>query len=291
MKLLRVKSLWEYVSFEGSPLAIRLGEDRGALFARIAEAGYGAVESPLPVPDQDNLFKELLRTNGLSFIAQTLTDGPDHAASFRAQAERAASFNPMFIVSQSSKDSDSLSDQLHYFEQALQTEDAIGLAVAHETHRGRALYTPWNTAELLNRLDSLKLNADFSHWCCVTESLLESHASAVHLACSRSVHIHGRVGHAEGPQVADPRAPEYARELAAHEAWWKQIVRARLAAGADTITFTPEFGPPGYMPTLPFTRQPVANLWEVNLWMAERFETLAMNWAEEFAREGAVEHE
>ena len=41
------------------------------------------------------------------------------------------------------------------------------------------------------------------------------------------------------------------------------------------MTFTPEFGPPGYMPTLPYTKQPVADLWELNAWMARRFVRLA----------------
>jgi dsDNA-binding SOS-regulon protein len=39
------------------------------------------------------------------------------------------------------------------------------------------------------------------------------------------------------------------------------------------------------MPTLPYTRQPVADLWELNLWMADRLEQLiqqaAVEWTEE----------
>jgi hypothetical protein len=35
----------------------------------------------------------------------------------------------------------------------------------------------------------------------------------------------------------------------------------------DTVTMTPEFGPDGYLHLLPFTRQPVAGLWELNVWM------------------------
>lgn len=30
---------------------------------------------------------------------------------------------------------------------------------------------------------------------------------------------------------------------------------------------TPEFGPDGYLHTLPFTNAPVADLWEINTWM------------------------
>ena len=32
---------------------------------------------------------------------------------------------------------------------------------------------------------------------------------------------------------------------------------------------TPEFGPDGYLHTLPFTNAPVADLWELNCWMAK----------------------
>ncbi|WP_246042158.1 sugar phosphate isomerase/epimerase family protein [Cohnella pontilimi] len=281
----RFKSLWEYVGFEGSPLTIRMPRDIGRVFERVAEAGYHGIESPLPAADQEPAFRLLLADYGLAFIAQVLTGGPDHAASFAAQIERAASFDPLFIVSQSGKDSDGPKEQLAFFEQALKMERSIGIPVAHETHRGRALYTPWHTAVMLQQLPELKINADFSHWCCVAESLLEEQDDAMELACQRSIHIHGRVGHREGPQVADPRAPEFAQELSVHESWWKRIIQSRLAQGAETITFTPEFGPPGYMPTLPYTRQPVVDLWEVNLWMADRLEHLAKETAAEWEEE------
>jgi hypothetical protein len=39
----------------------------------------------------------------------------------------------------------------------------------------------------------------------------------------------------------------------------------RRAEGREWFTLTPEFGPPEYMPCLPFTRQPVADAWEVNV--------------------------
>jgi hypothetical protein len=37
----------------------------------------------------------------------------------------------------------------------------------------------------------------------------------------------------------------------------------------STTTMTPESGPDGYLHTLPFTQAPVADLWEINRWMAE----------------------
>jgi len=270
MQLKLFKSLWEVVGFTGSPLRIRLNEQAEAYIASVAEAGYTGVESPLPIPEQEDLFRRLLEKYHLEFIAQVLTVDP-HASSFEDQVREAARFNPLFIVSQSSKDSIAYEEQRKYFEQAAAVERKYGIAVAHETHRGRALYVPWNTTRLLDDVPGLKLNADFSHWCCVCESLLEDQAENVAKACEQTIHIHGRIGHAEGPQVSDPRAPEYARELEVHMGWWEKICKARKESGAEWLTFTPEFGPPGYMPTLPFTKQPVTDVWEVNLWMAEQF--------------------
>jgi hypothetical protein len=33
---------------------------------------------------------------------------------------------------------------------------------------------------------------------------------------------------------------------------------------------TPEFGPDGYLQAAPFTRVPVADLWEINRWIGRR---------------------
>ena len=86
-------------------------------------------------------------------------------------------------------------------------------------------------------------------------------------AIAHTWHIHARVGFAEAPQVNDPRAPEWQTALDAHLDWWQRIVDARRADGAPLVTIATEFGPPNYLPVLPYTRQPVANLWEINCWM------------------------
>jgi hypothetical protein len=77
------------------------------------------------------------------------------------------------------------------------------------------------------------------------------------------------VGYAQGPQVPNPAAPEYADALAAHQRWWTQIWDAQRARGELVTTMTPEFGPDGYLHCAPFTREPVAELWEINRWMAD----------------------
>jgi hypothetical protein len=67
--------------------------------------------------------------------------------------------------------------------------------------------------------------------------------------------------------VSDPRAPEWANALNAHLKWWDKIIAARRAEGLSQFTITPEFGPPPYLPTLPYTCQPVASQWDINVHM------------------------
>jgi hypothetical protein len=57
-----------------------------------------------------------------------------------------------------------------------------------------------------------------------------------------------------------PRAPEYRPHLEAHERWWGMIWDAQAARGMPVSTLTPEYGPPGYLHTLPYTNVPVADL-------------------------------
>ncbi|MFD2613606.1 sugar phosphate isomerase/epimerase family protein [Paenibacillus gansuensis] len=254
-----IKATW---GMDGLPLS--------EAFARIAQAGYTGVESGLPEKAQESEFKELLAKHNLDFVAMVFTNG-DHIASFEEQVSRAVEFKPLLINAHSSKDSAPYAEQIAFYEQAVKLEQQVGITVGHETHRGRAMFTPWATAQLLRDVPGLSLTADFSHWVCVCESLLHDQAEALELAISRTVHIHSRVGYAEGPQVPHPAAPEYQAELAAHEGWWKRIVEARSAQGLKT-TITPEFGPPGYMHTLPFSNVPVADLWDVCLWMKKNLE-------------------
>lgn len=258
MQLRLYKALW---GMEG-PLADQ--------FARIAAAGYTGIECGLPEPGQEQAFKDLLARYKFDLIAMVFTAGPDHLASYQRQVERAAAWKPRSITSHSGRDSMSLAQQMAFFEGALKVDRAAGILVGHETHRGRAFYNPWGTAQVLSALPELRVVADLSHWCCVAESLLQDCGPEVALACERAIHIHGRVGHEHGPQVSDPRAPEFAGHVAAHEQWWASIREAHARRGEASLSFTPEFGPPPYLPVMPYSQAPVADLWDICLWMAQR---------------------
>jgi sugar phosphate isomerase/epimerase len=247
---------------------------------RIADAGYAAVEMQLPPEEWLPEFRSLLKETKLEYVAMVITLTDDHLNEFKAKVEQVRALEPLQLTVHAGKDWWPWERQREFFAEALEVERQTGLLINHETHRGRPMFTPVATARLLREFPELYINADFSHFCNVCESLLEDQTEDMALCIARSRHLHGRVGHEEGPQVNDPRAPEWARQLAAHEAWWAEIIRARQQAGAAFFTFNPEFGPPNYMPTLPYTCQPVSDLWNVCRWMSERFgrlyhETLA----------------
>ena len=67
--------------------------------------------------------------------------------------------------------------------------------------------------------------------------------------------------------MAHPGAPEWKSWTDRHIELWQRILDRRKAEGEGQFYLAPEFGPPAYMPTLPFTNQPLADTWQVNVFM------------------------
>ena len=243
------------------------------VFPRIKAAGYAGIEGGLPTPDDEARFHDLLAAYQFEFIAQIFTTGEDvsaHVASFRDQLPRAVTFNPVLVNCHGGRDAWTAGESQQFYAAVLAAERETPVAVAHETHRGRILYNPWITRDLLRHFPDLKLSCDLSHWVCVCERLLTSEHEIIALAADRCLHLHARVGYEEGPQVPDPRALEFAPHLAAHEAWWDMIWDSQAARGLTVTTLTPEFGPPPYQHTLPTSGTPVGDLAEICDWQAVR---------------------
>ena len=239
---------------------------------QVIRAGYDGIEVAFADDDtSDESVPFLAQHAGLAVVTQhyaTLTTDLDtHCREYEQRLRRAASFNPLFINSQSGRDLFSLDQNVRVFEVAEKVATDTGIRVFHETHRARCLHTPWRTAELLRSSPGTKLVLDLSHWCNVCESLLEDQSETIKTILPAVEHIHARVGHAQGPQVSDPRAPEWQEALNAHLQWWDLVIAAKREAGAVQLTITPEFGPPPYQPTLPWTQMPVSCLWDINVHM------------------------
>lgn len=240
--------------------------------AKVKAAGYDGVETPVPFNETErNEIVAALKKHGLLLIGQYYQsfekDFDEHVKSFKKHLEYLAGLQPLLIDSQTGKDYFTASQNSELFEVATAVTEQTGVTIAHETHRNKALFAAHVSSELLAANCNVVITADFSHWCNVSESLLEQQQEAVDLAISRTIHIHARVGHAESAQVSDPRAEEWGAEVEAHLKWWDQIMQHRLNSGAKLATITPEFGPAPYMPALPYTKMPVANQWDINVYM------------------------
>jgi hypothetical protein len=124
------------------------------------------------------------------------------------------------------------------------------------------------TRHFIEKNPGMRLTLDISHWTNVHNSLLDDQTENVALALDRVDHIHSRIGHPDGPQVNDPRAPEWEDCVKAHLAWWDKVVALKKQRG-ERLTILTEFGPPDYMPALPYTRQPLADQWAINVYMMQ----------------------
>ncbi len=216
----------------------------------------------------------------LRYIAEITTAGsyvPDrhasldeHLRSFARKLERSLELEPEFISCLGGCDAWPEAQNLAFFDSAMNLAEQKNATVSFETHRGRAFFNPWVTQRIVRELPEIKLTCDFSHWCVVCERLMDSERDTLDALAPNAFHIHARVGYDQGPQVPHPAAPEYADALHAHQSWWERIWQTQARQGREHSTLTPEFGPDGYLQQAPFTQEPVADLWEVNRWMAQQ---------------------
>ncbi len=264
---------------------------RGTLEQALATArghGFDGLELNLHHPvlaGGDASAWDRLRRSALPLILEVVTGGdyvPDlevtpeqHLAELGQQLQACAALQPRRVTVLTGSDAWPLDQQRLFLAEAAALAGRSGLPVSFETHRSRSLGSPWTVMELLEAVPDLRLTADLSHWCVVAERLMTPELAPIQAIADRVDHVHARVGHAQGPQVSHPFAPEHASALAAHAACWSLFARAGERRGAAPLSFTPEFGPDGYLPTLPFTDQPVADLLEINTamagWLRDRF--------------------
>ena len=240
-------------------------------FCKKAKAeGYDGVEVWMPGDEKDRqALSAAVTSQGLKLAL--LYGGGDrqyatHREQFLQGIQTALGMKPIYVNCHSGKDYFSFEQNKALIEESYTLASGTGIPLYHETHRGRSLFAAHVTRNFLEKMPNLRLTLDVSHWCNVHESLLGDQPETMALVLPKVEHIHARVGHAEGPQVNDPRAPEWEQAVKVHLAWWDSIVNRKRSAG-QPMTILTEFGPPDYLPTLPYTRQPLASQWDINVYM------------------------
>jgi sugar phosphate isomerase/epimerase len=246
-----------------------------AFCAKAKKEGYDGIENwwPENKNEQDEMFAALKKHKlEIGFLYGAWQTNPaEHLSHFKKVMDTIAKQKiqtPLYINLHSGRDYFSFDDNKKFIEYTNALAKDTGIPIYHETHRGRMLYAAHVTKDFIQKYPELKLTLDISHWCNVHESLLDDQPETIELALQRTEHIHARIGYAEGPQVNDPRAPEWDGTVKQHFAWWDKVVERKKKNG-ETMTFLTEFGPPLYMPTLPYTLQAVSNQWDINVHMLQ----------------------
>jgi hypothetical protein len=281
MSVTLIKSMWGVV--EGTTK-----DSWRPLLERVKREGYNAIEFCAGAPafgfaEDPAYCQSLVKELGLRVVVLVITCGypkpsakggqaavDAHLACLLAEGKAALAWEPLYVNCHGGKDSFTLEQSLAFFRGAVAIEQALGVQVCHETHRQTILCNPFVYRDLMPLLPpEVKITADLSHWAvslerCMSLELDDEFWPAVlgDLA-ARVVLIHARVGWSQSPQVADPEAPEHASDVEAHVVWWDAIVAGMRRRGLPTVAIEPEFGPYPYMPALPHTVQPVAELWAI----------------------------
>lgn len=303
MRLEIYRAIWGVIKSTGGDLArsphIKLETALPALKA----LGYDGIELPLKTALQTPNFKKMMSDNDLKIIFQIFTDGPvapgsndfggavsgftppieggesdkkqivdSHMQIFKEQVDAAQEFSPTLINSHSLKDYFTRDMAFEWFSKALSWQKTNKYQVHHEGHRKRFLHSPWVARDFLPEFPELKFVADFSHWINVAETDTNDLdlTQVIEDVSPQVYHTHCRVGYDHGPQVSDPRAPEWLSYTEGHERWWDAIWKAQAVRNQHVSTMTPEHGPPNYQQTNPHNMQPLAYIWDINHWIGLR---------------------
>lgn len=256
--------------------------DLNQAIERASGSGFDGLELNLnhaaiaELPSQQ--VQQQLQKAGLKLIVEIVSGGdyvPDltltwqgHLAELDQQLPQAEALRPQRITLIAGSDSWHAETQDRFLEALLDRLETCSCPVSLETHRSRSLFNPWAIAAQLSRHPRLRLTADISHWCAVSERLFTPELEPIEAIADHVDHIHARVGHAQGPSVSHPFAPEWAQALDAHRRCWQLFDQRQRARGHGATSITPEFGPDGYLPCLPFTAMPVSELDAINTAMA-----------------------
>ena len=296
------------------PFVLALSEDPHKLFDKLEEHDLNVIfqlftDGPVAPGFQDwQNDSNVVKFSGNRHPVPNESDVSKHISVCKSQIEHAIElFNKNNRLTKlnihSLRDFHTISQATQFFNEiipfqesilsSIKNNDGSGLeCILHETHRKRFFHSPWMCRDFIKYIEDsnnsdvtfdkskLHMTADLSHFTCVAETDPMNHEILTNVITKtlngRFKHIHGRIGYDHGPQVNDPRAPEWNEYVKGFEKWWDNIIEAQLKMiddGSDIgITFTPEHGPPNYQQTIPYTQQPLTDIWDVNSWIAQRQE-------------------
>ncbi|NDE05660.1 MAG: sugar phosphate isomerase/epimerase, partial [Flavobacteriia bacterium] len=192
-----------------------------AFLDKVLSNGFDGVEINFPDDRQfvDEFMSELERIRQTShpdfiFIAQqVLSNKKETVAAYTERLTNRLNFlvglNPNAINSHTGKDFFDFAANIDILHLTEAIASKSGIPIWHEIHRGRFSFHLRTLLQYLNVFPNLKLIADLSHFCVVSESDLSDQQDLLTRIYPNIQHIHARVGFAQSPQVNHPFAPEW----------------------------------------------------------------------------------
>jgi len=204
------------------------------------------VEACLLYASEENK-KSLLSRDDVKLVLMLQSQGVtplEHIQSLEQQIIEGLVYSPTKFNIHGGVDSWDDNEVREYFNLFLALEKKYStIMMLHETHRGRILYSPWNTLKWLEEFPSLLLTSDLSHFVVVAERHLHSFTKLIKLINERTKHIHARPCSTEHIQLVDVQDPLFAADLDAFKGYWYSIIKTQLQLGYANISYDPEFGP------------------------------------------------
>ena len=240
-----------------------------AFLAKVKAQGYDGIEVWMPAMDvAKTKLKAGLKKYDLKVIFLNGTNRglplKEALKNYEEGLKEILLWKPFKVNNHTGNDFWTEDQNLAFIEVADKLSKESGIPIMHETHRGRFSYNLPAAVSMLERFPGLKYTLDISHWMVVHERLINTNDPNLQKIKPSVSHIHARVGFAEGPQINNPEAPEWSNAVKTHLDIWEEIIRN---SEDDIFTITTEFGPPPYLPTSPFTNQPLADQWEANIYI------------------------
>jgi hypothetical protein len=210
--------------------------DAATFIDKVKLEGYDGVE--INLPDKGDFLNDFQSELDDSFEAnpdfifipqQLITPDNEYIHDFISRMEknllRLISYQPTYIHSHTGTDFFSFDDNCRIIEACMNISET-GIRILHETHRADSFHAA-SLIPYLEKFPEIELVGDFSHFCVVSESLLQNQPDILDKIIPHVSHIHARIGYSQGPQVNDPFAPEWANHFSVFDGWWNEIIKRK----------------------------------------------------------------
>ena len=239
---------------------------------KILSKGFDGIDSWIPTDiKQRKKFYKFIEARQVPFVAHqhraTGTTFAQFCKSYQQELVLCAQSGPVLINSHTGKDHFKKEEFLKLLDIALNFTEKTGITVSHETHRGRFGYSPQMLEEYLALYQYLPITADFSHWTCVTESMLSEFGETLNATIKNTRALHARIGYEQGPQIPDLQDFAWKSQISTFFSWWDEIIHNAKSLGIPVFPITTEFGPFPYMVNPKGAVQVLNRQFELNLQM------------------------